>query len=138
MGFLEDMNNAFDPNKNGVANAFDPNKNGVADAFDPNKNGVANALDPNKNGVANFFNNDVKNALEPIGKTLLPLVMAPLKILGNLPVVGPMFSPLFNMIPGFAPPRPGSGQPQSGAQPTAPDNTVLLVGGGLLAILLLR
>jgi hypothetical protein len=28
-------------------------------AFDPNKNGVANAFDPNKNGAKNFFENDV-------------------------------------------------------------------------------
>ena len=27
------LNQAFDPNKNGVADAFDPTKNGVADAF---------------------------------------------------------------------------------------------------------
>ena len=89
MDFFNNIGNALDPNKNGVANAFDPNKNGVADAFDPNKNGVANAFDPNKNGVANFFNNDVKNALEPLGQKLLPLVTAPLQILGRVPLIGP-------------------------------------------------
>ncbi len=34
---LDDIGNAFNPKKNGVANAFDPQKNGVADAFDPQK-----------------------------------------------------------------------------------------------------
>jgi hypothetical protein len=82
MGFLEDMENAFDPNKNGVAQAFqpvvkaldpnqnglnrvaspshilkalDPKLNGVADAFDPNKNGARRAFDPKLNGVADAF-----------------------------------------------------------------------------------
>ena len=61
MGWEDDLRNAFDPNKNGVAKAFDPNQNGVAKAFDPNQNGVANAFenafDPNKNGIATAANN---------------------------------------------------------------------------------
>ena len=34
-GILDDLRNAFDPNRNGVAKAFDPKQNGVAKAFAP-------------------------------------------------------------------------------------------------------
>ena len=132
MGIFDDIGNAFDPNKNGVANAFDPNKNGVAAAFDPNRNGVANALDPNKNGVANFFNNDIKNALE---KTVLPIVLTPLKIVSKLPIIGGLISsiPGLNNLLGGSPGAPG-------APPVAPGDsnpTLLYLGGGALVLLLL-
>ena len=63
----QQVQDAFDPKKNGAADAFDPKKNGAADAFDPHKNGAADAFDPKKNGfndfihgaedeAANFFN----------------------------------------------------------------------------------
>ena len=128
MGIFDDIGNALDPNKNGVANAFDPNRNGVANAFDPSRN-----------GVNNFFNNDVRNGLENFGNRVLPLVTAPLQILGRLPVVGPLLSPLINLIPGLGTPRPGPGPapgPGTGTGTGAPDMT-LLIGGGLLALLLL-
>lgn len=115
-----------------IGNAFDPNRNGVAAAFDPNRNGVAAALDPNRNGVANFFNNDVKNALE---KTVLPIVLTPLKIASKLPIIGGLISsiPGLNTLLGSSPGAPG-------APPVAPggdDPTLLYLGGGALVLLLL-
>jgi len=95
MGFLEDMENAFDPNKNGakkvfepvvkaldphqngldrvaspshILQALDPKLNGVAKAFDPKLNGVADAFDPNKNGARKAFDpklNGVEDAFNP-------------------------------------------------------------------------
>ena len=51
----QQVQDAFDPKKNGAADAFDPKKNGAADAFDPHKNGAADAFDPKKNGAKDAF-----------------------------------------------------------------------------------
>jgi len=88
-GWMDDIRNALDPNKNGVAKAFDPNQNGFNDSlkktendlgkvFDPNKNGLADSIkntenvlgkvfDPNKNGVAEAFsdNSQLAELFEP-------------------------------------------------------------------------
>ena len=41
---LNQIKNAFDPNRNGFNDVFDPKKNGVSDAFDPNRNGFNDAF----------------------------------------------------------------------------------------------
>lgn len=70
MGLLDDINNAFDPKKNGVADAFDPNKNGVADAFKTAGDKLDQTFDPNKNNVANTFNNDFPKYFNTVGNSM--------------------------------------------------------------------
>jgi len=89
MGILDDLRNAFDPNRNGFLNAMDPNRNGVAEALDPNRNGVAQALDPNRNGVSNFFRNSVptffRDSVGPVVKSIWDnFFVAPMNFMGDL------------------------------------------------------
>lgn len=100
-GFLDDLNRAFDPNKNGAAKAFDPKRNGTSKAFtaevwDPKKNGVsqgftAEVWDPKKNGAEkagkdwHLASNAMKIAapLVSMGLSAIPIVGAPLSAVAS-------------------------------------------------------
>jgi hypothetical protein len=67
---LDDIRNALDPNRNGVAKAFDPNQNGIAKAFDPNQNGIAREVNRQKREAedkVNQFTNSVNQSFQSGG-----------------------------------------------------------------------
>ena len=71
MGALDDLNNIFNPTRNGVADALDPNKNGVGNFF--------------KNDVAGFF----KNSIAPLAKNIFDtFVTAPMNFIKSLYTAG--------------------------------------------------
>jgi len=71
MGALDDLNNIFNPTRNGVADALNPNKNGVANFF--------------KNDVAGFF----KGTIGPLVKNIFDtFVTAPMNFIKSLYTAG--------------------------------------------------